>query len=188
MPLASSVLTVAPTSFVITREELKQHLRYIGDDENDRLDAVIQAAQQALEGKTRRAFTAQTWRGYYRDVCVGRQEVCPNGSTSSISVERMTADNTWTATTANMGEGSPQFWYPPSGLSTYLPTDGRPNWRVTATCTWTNPPEAIKQATLLMAAHLFTTETPVNIGNMVSEIPLTIDLLIAPYVCHLEML
>lgn len=42
-------------------------------------------------------------------------------------------------------------------------------------------PQAIKQAMLLMIGHWYATREAVNIGNIVSELPIGARALLAPY-------
>lgn len=53
--------TAAPTSEPVTLDELKQHLRIDGDDENDLLTSLLIAARSACEGAQNRAYVSQTF-------------------------------------------------------------------------------------------------------------------------------
>ena len=58
------VRTVAPTETPITVGELKEHVRQTGDDENDTLSAMIDAATAYLDGYSGvlgRCLVTQTW-------------------------------------------------------------------------------------------------------------------------------
>ncbi|MBR0855661.1 head-tail connector protein [Bradyrhizobium liaoningense] len=62
---AAAVLVTAPTAAVLTREEVKQHLRVDFDDDDDLIDGFIQAAVGQIDptagGWLGRALRPQTW-------------------------------------------------------------------------------------------------------------------------------
>ncbi|GLR99205.1 MULTISPECIES: head-tail connector protein [Bradyrhizobium] len=71
MPLSKRVLITPPTEDVLTRDEVKQHLRVDFDDDNALIDGMILAAVGQLDpaagGWLGRALRPQTWELQLRD-------------------------------------------------------------------------------------------------------------------------
>ena len=183
--LVSSIRTVAPTSSLVTVEDVRAQARVDDAWEDDLISGIIAAAEQAIEYRTRRSLLSQTWRAYYSEVTCGRPEPLPFGPLSApATVQYLSAASTWTSTTVSqLIDGSPAFWYPPHDVTPYDPQDGSPQWRATYT-TGTDVeyvPTPIRQAVLMLAAHLYEQRTPIVIGTIVSDIPMTIEFLIAPF-------
>lgn len=53
--------TVAPAVRVVGIDELKHHLRVTWDEENDTIEDIALAAEEAVERELSRSLTAQTW-------------------------------------------------------------------------------------------------------------------------------
>lgn len=54
-------LAAAPTIEPVTLAEMKEHLHYDADDQDDRITALIAVARAACEAETNRSFLTQTW-------------------------------------------------------------------------------------------------------------------------------
>lgn len=63
-PESALYLISGPTEAVVSREEMKAHLRVDSDDDNDLIDAMTEAVTQHLDGRggqLGRALVDQTW-------------------------------------------------------------------------------------------------------------------------------
>lgn len=55
-------LVTPPASLAVPLEDLKAHLRVVGNDEDTLLASYLEAATEFLQDEMNRAFVAQTWR------------------------------------------------------------------------------------------------------------------------------
>lgn len=183
------VKTVAPAA-LITYAEAKLHLRLDSDEEQTLVEQLISAATEHLDGYTGilgRCLVTQTWRQDFDAFC---QVLRLPLVAATITEMRAYAedDNTGSVVTSTNYElledalGSyvrfiDDYTFPSSVRETR-------GVRVTFTAGYgaaSSVPQAIKQAMLLMIGHWYATREAVNIGNIVSELPIGARALLAPY-------
>ena len=163
-------LITPPTVEPVTVEETKLHLRLDGNEEDNLISALIKAARQKAEEYTRRAFITQTW------------EVAVDSVTSTLclprppvqTIEAVTLDGQAVAP-ENYGLAVNLFYtknplyavYPGGLVIRYVSGYGS---------TAEDIPQAIRQAILMLVAHLYE-----HRGDVAEEIPPMIKSLLQPF-------
>lgn len=188
MPL---VLQTAPTTEPVTTAEAKTHLRVTTSDDDTYIGTLITVARRHVETITGRALINQTWDYFLDNFPPGDKIVIPLPRLSSVtSVKYTDKDNVQTTLAASKyivdtnnepgqivlayGESWPTFTQKPINAVEIRFVAGYGSGAA-------NVPEGIKQAMLLLIAHWYENREPVNIGNIVTEIPETINALLWPY-------
>jgi uncharacterized phiE125 gp8 family phage protein len=185
------VRTAAPAATLVSLEEAKLHCSV--DDEDTAQDALINgliaAATEHLDGYTGilgRALVTQSWRQDY-DGFESRLRL-PLGPIASVSsLTYYDQDNTQqtlsVAAYELLTDGAGPYITLKS-LQTW-PGSYRRSAAVSVTFVAGVEPEAvpapIKTAILLMVGHWFANREAVNVGNIVSELPMAVDALLRPY-------
>ena len=59
-----TTIKTAPAVEPVSKDDVKDHLRITGTDDDDELDVLLETARQLAESITRRAFITQTWYLY----------------------------------------------------------------------------------------------------------------------------
>jgi len=184
--LISDRLITAPTGEPVTLAELKSHLRVTTDEEDGGLTLILSAAREYVEGQTGRALITQTR-------CATLNEFPPFGAAivfgrvplaGVVAVKYLDGDLEertlspsayYVDTLGEPGSISlrPGQSWPAAGIAANAVrieyTCGQAVESVSAT---------LKQAVLFLAAHFFENGVPVNIGNIVNDIPFTLNALI----------
>lgn len=176
------VRIVAPTDAPITRDEVKAHLRIGHDDENGKIDALIEAAVSHLDGPSGhlgRCLMPQTWRHFFpgwgdthlrlalpdaSDVVV--TYVDPDGATQTLSssLYEVVEDSLATVVIPTDGAVWPSVDYIANPV------------RVTAVHGYANAaavPAAIKHAMLLMIGDWYEHRETVTSGAA-GQVPLSV--------------
>lgn len=168
-------LITAPTAEPVSVAELKAHLRVTHSADDSYLGTLIQAAREHAEQQTGRALAEQT-REYTADAFpssgVLRLGFAPVVSISSVKyLDETGAEQTLAATVYTVDTQSE-----PGALVLKVDKD----WpdaaklpaavRVRYVC-GAAPRPLLKQAILFIAAHWYEQRLPVNVGNIVNEIP-----------------
>jgi uncharacterized phiE125 gp8 family phage protein len=196
--LISDTLKTAPTSEPVSITDLAYHLRMtapLSTEDTALLTRYISAAREFIEGQTGRAMVTQTRtacfrefptfnvrEGFYREaypLIFGR---APLASVTSIKYLDATLTEQ-TLASANyfvdtMGEQGavclkPGCAWPSVGVA--------PNAvRIEYICgvAAASVPATLQQAVLFLAAHFYENAAPVNIGNIVNELPFTLKYII----------
>lgn len=183
----------------VTLDEAKAHLRVDLDDEDEFIVGCIAAARSHLEGICGRSFVSQTW-DYTLDSdwpCVLNvdtsryEQVIELPRAPLVSVTSITYVDTTGATqtlASNQyvvdGAGTIGRIYPAYAVT--WPSVREQNRAITVRFVAgygaaVSVPEGIKQALLLLVSHFHTERQPVNVGNITTALPLSVDALIAPY-------
>jgi uncharacterized phiE125 gp8 family phage protein len=196
----SVTVTVAPTAEPVTLAEARAHLRLDHNDEDGLLAGYLLAARQHIEGETRRALSQQTLQyridrdwptawigGASRDgialpraplrSVVGIEYVDPVGDTQTLPASQ------YQVARANDSklEG---LILPAYGVTWPRVREQFEAITVTFVAGYGGSlalPEPLRQAILLLTAHFYENREPVNVGNIVTEIPLTVASLVFPY-------
>lgn len=196
MPRLTSVLE--PASEPLTLAEAKTHLRVDTSDDDEYVNALIVAARNHVESITRRALITQTWDLYIDDFPgVDNPIELPKAPLQSVTSiiyvdengdeQTLNASSYIVSTVGVPGRITPEYeldWpvtreivdavrirfvagYEDSGSSPQDLAD--------------NVPDAIKHAIKLIISHWYENREPVNIGNIITPLPMAIDALLAPY-------
>lgn len=188
MPL---VLQTAPTTEPVTTAEAKTHLRVTISDDDTYIGTLITVARRHVETITGRALINQTWDYFLDNFPSGDKIVIPLPRLSSVtSVKYTDKDNVQTTFAASKyivdtnnepgqivlayGESWPTFTPRPINAVEIRFVAGYGSGAASV-------PEGIKQAMLLLIAHWYENREPINIGNIVTEIPETANALLWPY-------
>ncbi len=188
MPL---VLQTAPTTEPVTTAEAKTHLRVTTSDDDTYIGTLITVARRHVETITGRALINQTWDYFLDNFPPGDKIVIPLPRLSSVTTVKYTdKDNVQTVFSSGSyivdtnnepgqivlayGESWPTFTPRPINAVEIRFVAGYGSGAA-------NVPEGIKQAMLLLIAHWYENREPINIGNIVTEIPETINALLWPY-------
>jgi uncharacterized phiE125 gp8 family phage protein len=180
------MLMSGPAAEPVSLEEARAHLRLDTTDEDTMLGAFITAARMALEGETRRAFVTQSWR-LILDQWPGASvslPLAPVSAVTEIAVEdpngstRMVAASLYeTALAGNVPRVVARAGWPmPARRVGGIHIDFTAGYGAAEAV-----PQPLKQAILLLSAHWFENREPVSLGPQVSELPLSVAHLVAPY-------
>lgn len=172
-------LVTAPTSYPITRDEAKAHLRVQDDDENDLIDTMIAAATAHAESFMGRSIMEQTWDLYLDDfpkcnkpIKIPRPPLIEvteldDGNSPSFSgysvdlsgsrVYLTTAGSSWPTLTGTQNQVRIRF------RSGYVETSVSPDVG--------SVPDDIKIAMLLLIGTLYEHRETIAIGTSVIQLP-----------------
>lgn len=185
------VRTVAPVTAILSLADAKAHLHLEGSDEDAYIEGLVAAATSHLDGYAGilgQALITQTWRQRFDQFPKSdaiRLPVGPLLAVSSISYfDTAGAAQSFTDYLTTSDEVGPMV---------VLKDDAR--WPSTATrpdavtVTWTagfgaaasDVPQAIPLAAKMLVAHWHANREAVNIGNISSELPLTVAALLSPF-------
>ena len=172
----------APSSDPVTVDELKAHLRVTTDEEDATLASYITAAREYIERQTGRALGEQV-RETSADA-FPRGNSIPLGFAPVVSIESvkyidpdgveqtLTEDSYLEDTRSEPGHLvlAPGKSWP---IAAQIPSSVRIGYKCGIQASAT-----MKQAVLFLAAHWAEQRVPVNIGNIVNDIPHSLDALI----------
>lgn len=180
------IVTDPPTAEPISLAEAKAHCRVYGADDDGLLAGYIMAARAHAEVYTRRALMTQTLALTIDGGWPDDQIVLPKPPLQSVTsityvdatgaVQTLAADQYRVDTTAHEG-----FIERAYGVS--WPSVRRQSRTIVVTYVagYTQIPEPIRQAMLLLIGHFYENREAVNVGNIVTEFPLGVDALLFPY-------
>ena len=181
----------APAVKVITTDEFKQHGRVSTTADDSYIDLLVEAAMRSLEKRAGLALINRTFRAYWDDFPDSDELKVPVAPlVTVVSVKYYDTDGvlqTWAA--ANYGmDTKRQPGRLTLGYGIVWPTVQfeRPNavqidFTAGHGTAAANVPGPLRTAVLWLAEHWYDTRVPVNIGNIVNEIPKTFDYMIDPY-------
>lgn len=190
-----------PAEWPITLEEAKAHLRVDVDDDNDLIEAMIEAAVDFCDGPTGflgRGIIDQTWELQLDEFPDDETKIPmpPLIEVVSINYDDASGTEQTLATSAyTVDNVSEPGWVLPVGS---WPTtfDGVNAVRIRFRCGYVdtgnspvteNVPGAIKAAIKLILGNLYANRETIVLGQTVSEIPLTADRLLRKHRIHLGM-
>lgn len=204
-------LVSAPQSYPVSLEEAKNHLRETSSEFDDAIEAMIEAAVDYCEGFLGRALIDQTWQltldrfpcGYIHshlsNASSGHEIKIPNPPLievvsikydDSAGVEQTLDPSQYTVDSL-----SEPGWVVPVGSwpSTF---SGINAVRIQFRCGYLdqtqsppieNVPAVIKAAIKLIVGNLYQNRETIVVGEGVSQIPMTAELLLRPKRIHLSM-
>ena len=181
------VLVTAPTTTPVTLTEAKAQLDVSYTDKDDLITGLIASATAHLDGWTGilgRCLITQTWRQDFDrfNRCM-RLPLFPIASITSVKYDDTDAAEQ-TISASNYSLLCDDLGYYVEFKNTYsfaAISTVRPAIRVAYVAGEAAAPNAVKQAMLLLIRHWFDNPTAVNIGTIVSPMPMAVDALLAPY-------
>lgn len=194
MPISLSVVSPA-ASEPVTLTEAKLHLREDGTEQETLIEGLITAARELIEGETGRVLMAQTVRQYFDDFPADngtlRLAVYPARSISSVNYRDTDGVSTVLATSdyradvvsepARIDSDIDEPWPTTEGVINGVWVDVAAGYATIAAV-----PQGLKQAILLTVGHWFENRETVNIGNIVAELPVSIQRLIARWTVYTQ--
>ena len=183
-------LITAPTVRAILLEELKDHLRIVGEDDLAYVDMMISAVMARVDGKEgilNRAILTQTWDLTLDDFPAADHisiPLPPLQSVTSITYTDTAGDSqTWAASNytviTDRLPGRVALGY----QKTYPATQNIPN-AVTVRFvagygdSWNDVPATLRLALMQLAAHWYENRDPVLIGTISAELPMHVESLL----------
>lgn len=177
-----------PGAEPVTLAEAKDHLRLEITDDDAYVSVLIQAARQHIEEVCWRGVVTQTWEAVLDGFPSGEALNLPGGNLGAISsvtytdaegVSQTLAVSVYEADTVSL-PGRLLLAYDESWPS------ARSRWdavRVRYTVGWevADVPAPIRQALLLLVAHLYEQRAPEVTGTIVTKVAFAVDALLAPY-------
>lgn len=181
-------VSVAPTIEPITTAEAKTHLRVDTSTEDTYIGTLITAARERAETILNRSFITTTWvvkmqrfpeaRGIIRLPRPRLITVSSITYTDTSQQSQTLSSSTYTVDVqSEPGTIQPAYtqWWPTA-------LDHVNSVTVTYTAGYgasaATVPVAIKQALLLMVAHMFENRVPINVGNIVTDFPMSVQWLL----------
>lgn len=164
-------LVTPPVTEPVTLEEAKLHLRIDGNEEDSLISVLITAARQKSEEYTRRAFITQTWELALDSA--NRKVYIPKPPIQTINEVTLDGEIVSTENYVLIGQNAFYSKIPlravnPDGLVIrYISGYGN---------NATDAPQAIRQAILMLVAHLYE-----HRGDDAIEMPPTVKALLRPY-------
>lgn len=179
------------TSAVVTAAEFKTHARIYHTQDDAYIATLILSATQVIEHETRLALITRDFTLQLQGFPADGEIVLPRSPLSTVTDVQYEASNGsfLTLDTASYhtysvnGVGrvvlsSTESW--PTTLNTGG-LDVSVYFTAGYGATSSSVPAALRHAVLLQATHMYENRTSVNIGNIVNEIPMTVQRLIVQY-------
>ena len=181
-------LITGPAADPIKLAEAKLHLRVDHSDDDVKIASLIKAATAHVDGRSGilgRCLVTQTWELTLDEFPDGEIEI-PLGPVASItSIKYRDASN------VEQTLSSALYTFDDTRTSAYVvPVDDWPatydvtnavTVRFIAGTAVASIPEAIRHAMLLLIGHWYEERNAVNVGNISSVLPFTVEALLAPY-------
>ncbi|MBR1193233.1 head-tail connector protein [Bradyrhizobium sp. AUGA SZCCT0160] len=185
------VVIDAPVGDLVSLDEAKKHLRVDFDDDDEYIEALIDSAVAHIDGPAGwlgRALLTQTleWRGDEFGTCDIRLPFPPVADLVSVKYDdddgvEQTAPDTIYRLVGQPGAPRVTLAYDETWPTVRAQSEAV---RIQYTAGYGNPedvPAPIKHAILLLIGHWYANREPVNIGNIVTEIPMTVRALLFPF-------
>ncbi len=179
------------TAAVVTAAEFKTHARIYHTQDDAYIATLILSATQVIEAETRRALINRSFAYQLEGFPADGEIILPRSPLSSVTSVTYTdtagATQTLSASLYHVysvnGVGrvvlkSTESW--PATVGTGA-LDVTVNFVAGYGATAASVPVALDHAVLLQATHMYENRTSVNIGNIVNEIPMTVQRLIVQY-------
>lgn len=179
------------TAAVVTAAEFKTHARIYHTQDDAYIATLILSATQVIEAETRRALINRSFAYQLEGFPADGEIILPRSPLSSVT----SVTYTDTAGATQTLSASLYHVYSVNGVGrvvlksteSWPATVGTGALDVTVTfvagygATAASVPVALDHAVLLQATHMYENRTSVNIGNIVNEIPMTVQRLIVQY-------
>jgi len=185
----SWVQTAAPATSAVNLADVKAHLRITTSDEDGILEAYVNAAIDIVESKTRRAIISRTFRYEQPEFSEDMEiPVAPLVSVQSVQYKNSNGTlTTWDSanylvdSTSLLGivRRAAGVGFPTVLLNS--PNGVQVNFTAGYGTTFDAVPQGLRFIVLMLAGHYFVNRAPVNIGNIVNEVPNTLSYAIDAY-------
>lgn len=189
--LRTNLSDTGATSAVITASEFKTHARVYHTQDDTYIATLILVATQCIEHETRRALIHRTFNLKMSAFPADGEIILPRSPMSSVQNISYT-DKDGNLQVVPAGD---YHTYSVNGVGRVV-LKSTAAWPVTLNtggmdvdvefvagygATSASVPVALKQAVLLWATHWYENRTSVNVGNLVTELPMTVQRLIVSY-------
>lgn len=179
-------LVTAPASEPVTAAEARSYMRVDASTEDTLIESLITAARETVEHVTGRALLTQTWRVNLREWPVEDEDteeasiILPRTPVASVTSLKYYAEGEVAQTTVSSSNYQAFLYATPARLILSEDYDlpdlaDRPDAVevvfVAGATTSAAVPRTLRTAVLLVVAHLFENRQPLNIGNIVNELP-----------------
>ena len=179
-------LITAPATEPVTLNELKAHLRYESDAEDNLLERLISTARAHVEAATRRVMITQVWRAYLDRWPAKRKVLLPISPVAEIAEVRVFND-AGEASIISPSSYSLDAARTPNSLilqsAILSPTAYANGIEIDMVCGYgelANVPAPLREATLRLAAQWF--EQRLETGRLTLSLPSSmVEALISPY-------
>lgn len=176
---------------VVTAADFKTHARIYHTQDDTYIATLILSATQVIEHETRRALINRAFTLQLQGFPADGEIVLPRSPLSTVSSVNYEAPN------GNLLTLDPSLYhtYSVNGVGRVV-LQSTASWPTTLNtgaldvsveftagygATSASVPAALRHAVLLQATHMYENRTSVNIGNIVNEIPMTVQRLIVQY-------
>lgn len=185
------VLVTAPATTPVSLTEAKAQLDISYTDKDDLITALIAAAVSYLDGWTGilgRCLITQVWRQDFDCIDrVLRLPLFPVIGLGSVKYDDANeVEQTVSAGSYDLLADDLGFYvqFKNAYVTPVIDTNNPPSVRVAYSAGYADAasvPQAIKQAMLLLIRHWFDNPTAVNVGTIVTPMPMAVEALLAPY-------
>lgn len=172
-----------PAAEPVTVADFKAHVRVDGSDEDTLIETYIASARQMYENYTSRVLITSAWKQAQDDVPAGREIVLFRGPVASVTAIKYLDEAGATQTFAGANYTTDLLRTPAR-----IWLNDNADWPDVGdfpSCFWvefsagygasgTNTPARARLAVTLLAAHLYEHRLPLNIGNIVNELPFSL--------------
>lgn len=171
--------TSSPSIATAIRDTVKQHLRYTGTQEDSLIDLYVDAAIDRIQEETNLQLLTATFEAKFdafpiRPNCKLLLHGFPLQSVQSITFEDAeTYVETWDSTEYEVKTNAvPGFVRPKVGYTWPIAIRNvTVNYTAGYGASWSSLPKKVQHAVLLLTEHYFDQRAAVNVGNIVTEIP-----------------
>jgi uncharacterized phiE125 gp8 family phage protein len=189
-------LVSGPSTEPVTLAEAKAHCRVAIADDDGLIAGYILAARIHLENETRRAFLTQTWDATfdYSWPMVwdnGRVDYRYQITLPKAPLQSVTSISYVDAAGATQTLAPDQYKVNASGMEGVIEPAYDVTWpyvrpevnavTVRFVCGYTQTPDPIRQAMLLLIGHWYENRESVIVGSITSELPMAVSALMFPY-------
>jgi uncharacterized phiE125 gp8 family phage protein len=182
-------VTTPPTAEPLSLSEARAHLRVDSFDDDGTLAGFILAARQHIESICGLALCTQTFTMTLDDFPIGEPIKLPRAPVQSVAAVRYYNDAgsllTWSSSEWETDVRSePARLRPRDGFKWPSVADKLGAVEIEFVAGYGGPelvPQPVMHAMRLLVGHFYENREAVNVGNMVTELPLAVDALLRPY-------
>lgn len=179
-------LITGPTASPVSLAEAKAHLRVYGTDDDGLIAGYLMAAVQSAEKQTNLLLATQTWEMTLDQFPTDGNVRLPRSPVQSITsityVDSAGATQTITAGDYGLDKDVAPACIAPTFGKVWPTPRVQPNAvTVRFVAGYTQIPEPIRAAILLLVGHLYENREAVMVGQSPSELPMGVESLLFPY-------